>query len=147
VDVTEFRCVYQVQDPGIPFHLDRYSIPASSLTSLKIQVSFCRITPLASQCFVPRKCAIQLFRIPLYCYSLYPPEPPRPAIFHPGMVNGRPITGPLSVSLPKREIRRPIGSARLETECGPTPTGFPLIFVSLHQRWPVSRSRTDIMSQ
>jgi hypothetical protein len=54
----------------------------------------------------------------------------------PGMVNGRSITGRLSVGLPKREIRRPIGSGRLETEWGPMPTGFSLVFVGLHRRWP-----------
>jgi hypothetical protein len=55
---------------------------------------------------------------------------------HTGMVKGRPITSRLSVGLPKREIRRPIGSGRLETEWESMPTGFPLIFVSLHKRWP-----------
>ena len=35
---------------------------------------------------------------------------------HPGMVNGRSITDRLSVGLAKLEIRRPIGSGRLETD-------------------------------
>jgi hypothetical protein len=56
------------------------------------------------------------------------------------MVNGRSITGRLSVGLPKREIRCCIGLVRLETQWGPMPTGISLIFVGLifvglHRRW------------
>jgi hypothetical protein len=39
------------------------------------------------------------------------------------MVNGRSITGRLSVGLPKHEIRHPIGSVRLEVKLEPIPSG------------------------
>ena len=51
------------------------------------------------------------------------------------MVNGRSINGRLWVGLPKREIRRPIGLGRLETEWELMPTGSGLFSVGLHRRW------------
>jgi hypothetical protein len=61
------------------------------------------------------------------------------------MANGRHITGRLSVGLPKREIRRSVGSGRLENQWRPIPipTGFGLFCVGFIPE--MDRSRTDIM--
>jgi hypothetical protein len=59
------------------------------------------------------------------------------------MANSRHITGRLSVGLPKCEIRRPVGSGRLEDQLRPIPIGFGLFCVGFIPE--IDRSRTDIM--
>jgi hypothetical protein len=63
---------------------------------------------------------------------------------HAGMVNGRHITGRLSVGLPQPEIRRAIGSGRLENESRPILTGLELFCVGFIPA--MAGSRTDIMA-
>jgi hypothetical protein len=60
------------------------------------------------------------------------------------MVNGKHITGRLSVGLPKPEIQRPISLDWLEDQLGLIPTGFGLLCVGFIPE--IARSRTDIMA-
>jgi hypothetical protein len=52
------------------------------------------------------------------------------------MVNGRSITGRLSVGSHKPEIQRPTGSGRLERQLEPNLIGFDRSGAGLHRRWP-----------